>query len=157
MKSAAQWNAYHVACYLWDKYGTVQGKLVDPTRPVEKRDAQNRLVDATGKPLVTRNGKEIKSVYHKEAISQLEREPNPDTVKRYPVLSTEDIILACYPNGYPKNNRRAYLKRAKKHWVTLEDAGYILIHEERNGWRILPPKEHLNAHRALRKSTKGIY
>ena len=157
MKSAARWNAYHVACFLWDKYGTVKGKLVDPTRPVENRDAQNCLVDATGKPLVTRNGKEIKSPYHKEAIPQLEREPNPDTIKRYPILSTEDLIRACYPNGYPKNNRRKYLSDAKKHWEALEAAGYILIHKERTGWRILPPEEHLNAHRALRKAAKGVY
>lgn len=157
MKSAARWNAYHVACYLWDKYGTVKGKLVDPTRPVEKRDNQNRLVDATGKPLVTRNGKEIKNPYHKEAIPQLEREPNPDTIQRYPILSNEDLILACLPNGYPKNNRRTYLKRAKAHWEALEIAGYIIIHKEITGWRILPPSEHLNAHRALRKASKSIY
>lgn len=157
MKSAAQWNAYHVACFLWDKYSTVKGKLVDPTRPVEKRDAQNRLVDATGKPLVTRNGKAIKSPYHKEAIPQLQREPNPDTIKRYPILSTEDLIRACFPNGYKKGSRRVYLQRAKKHWEVLEAAGYILIHKDRTGWRILPPEEHLNAHRALRKSVTGIY
>lgn len=157
MKSAAQWNTYHVACYLWDRYGTVKGKLVDPTRPIEIRDDQNRLTDASRKPLVTRNGKEIKSPYHTEAIAQLEREPNPDAIKRYPILSSEDLILACFPNGYPKKSRREYLSRAKEHWKALEVAGYILIHKERTGWRILPPEEHLNAHRALRKSAIGVY
>lgn len=86
MKSAAQWNAYHIAAYLWDKHGTVKGKLVDPTRPSERRDDHNRIVDATGKPLVNRNGKEIKSPYHPEAVRQLEREPNTDALQRYPVL-----------------------------------------------------------------------
>ena len=157
MKSAAQWNAYHVAAYLWDKYGTVKGKLVDPTRPIEMRDDQNRLVDATGKPLVNKNGKEIKSPYHSEAIKQLEREPNLDAIQRYPVLSSEDLILACFPNGYPDKSRREYLSRAKTHWQRLEDDGIIVIHKERGGWRIFPPTEHLNAHRALRKSAKGVY
>ena len=157
MKSAPQWNAYHVAAHLWDKYGTVKGKLVDPTRPVERRDTENRLVDATGTPLVNRNGKEIKSAYHPEAIHQLPREPNTDGIKRYPVLSWDDLIRACFPNGYPANNRRLFLKRAKKHWQQLEDDGIIVIHKEHDGWRILPSDEHLNAHRAVRKASKGVY
>ena len=157
MKSAAQWNAYHVAAYLWDKYGTVQGKLVDPTRPVEQRDDQNRLVDANGKPLVNRNGKVIKSAYHPEAIKQLEREPNIDAINRYPILTDEDLILACFPNGYNKKGRREYLRRAKVHWKRLEDNGILVIHKEGNGWRILPSSEHLNAHRAFRRSAKGVY
>lgn len=157
MKSAAQWNAYHIAAYLWDKHGTVNGKLVDPTRPSERRDNQNRLVDATGKPLLNRNGKEIKSPYHPEAVRQLEREPNTDAIQRYPVLPSEDLILACFPNGYNKKARRVYLKRAKAHWQQLEADGYIVIHKERHGWRILPSAEHLKAHRALRKAAKGIY
>ena len=157
MKSAAKWNAYHVAAYLWDKHGTVKGKLVDPTRPVEHRNDQNRLVDTTGKPLVDRNGREIKSPYHRDAVRQLDRESNPDAIQRYRVLSSEDLIRACYPNGYSKNNRRSYLRRAKAYWQELEDEGYIVIYKEKHGWRILPPTEHLNAHRALRKSSKGVY
>ena len=154
MKSAAKWNAYHVACYLWDKYGTVKGKLIDPTRPVERRNTENRLVDADGRALVNRNGREIKSVYHPEAVKQLDREDNPDTIKRYPVLSTEDLILACFPNGYTAANRREYLSRAKAHWEGLEAEGYIVIHKEGTGWRILPPPSHVNAHRAIRTASR---
>ena len=157
MKSAAQWNAYHIAAYLWDKHGTVKGKLVDPTRPIETRDEHNSLVDATGNPLLTRNGKAINSPYHPEAVRQLEREPNTDAIQRYPVLSNEDLIQACYPNGYRVKSRREYLQRAKAHWQRLEDGGYIVIHKGKNGWRILPSAEHLNAHRALRKASKGVY
>ena len=157
MRSASQWNAYHVACYLWDRYGTVKGKLIDPTRPVERRDTQNRLVDATGTPLVNRNGQLLKSPYHPEAVHQLDREPNPEARKRYPVLSFEELIRACFPNGYPANNRRKYLQRAKAHWEGLEQDGYIVIQKERNGWRILPSDEHVNAHRALRRASTGGY
>lgn len=157
MKSAPQWNAYHVAAFLWDKYGTVRGKLVDPTRPIEHRDDQNRLVDATGKPLVNRNGNVIKSAYHPEAIKQLEREPNLDAIQRYAVLSSEDLILACFPNGYPENNRRKYLQRAKKYWQQLEADEIVVIRKEKDGWRILPSPGHLNAHRALRQSTRRVY
>lgn len=136
---------------------TVKGKLVDPTRPVERRDDQNRLVDTTGKPLVNRNGKPIKSPYHPEAVPQLDREPNTEAIRRYPLLTDEDLILACFPNGYPVKNRREYLRRAKGHWQRLEDDGIVVIHKEQNGWRILPSPEHLNAHRALRNASKGVY
>ena len=139
------------------QYGTVKGKLIDTTRPVERRDEQNRLVDASGKPLVNRNGRDIKSPYQPEAVRQLDREPNPEAVKRYPILSSEELILACFPNGYPANSRREYLRRAKAHWGQLEADGHIVIQKERHGWRILPSGEHLNAHRALRKSAKGVY
>ena len=155
-KSAAKWNAYHVACYLWDKYGTVKGKLVDPTRPVERRDGNGKLVDADGKPLISKNGRDIKSPYHKDAVHQLDREPNPNSVKRYKVLSFEDLIRACYPNSTDTNQRRL-LKGAKAHWKGLEAEGYIVIHKEGDGWRILPPSEHLNKHRAMRKAGKGVY
>ena len=158
MKSAPRWNAYHVAAYLWDKHGTVKGKLVDPTRPVERRDTENRLIDATGKPLVNRNGKEIKSAYHPEAIRHLEREANTDAIKRYPVLSWDDLVLACFPNADCEGSgKREYLKRAKKHWQQLEDDGIIVIHKQRDGWRILPSPEHLNAHRAVKKASQGVY
>ena len=157
MKSAAQWNAYHVAGFQWDKYGTVKGKLVDPKRPVERRDDQNQLVDASGKPIVKRNGKPINSPYDPEAVSQLDREWNEKAIDRYPVLSSEDLILACFPNGYPPRGRREYLRRAKAHWKKMEADGILVVRKERNGWRILPSSEHLNAHRALRKASKGVY
>ena len=157
MKSAAQWNAYHVAAFLWDKYGTMKGNLVDPTRPVEKRDDQNRLLDRNGKPLVNRNGRVIKNPYHPEAVQQLEREPNRDAIKRYPLLTYHDLTLACFPNGYEKGSKRVYLQRAKKHWQHLENDGIVVIHKEKNSWRILPSSEHLNAHRALRNAKKGVY
>ena len=157
MKSAAQWNAYHVAAYLWDKYGTINGKLAYPTKPIEIRDAQGRLTDPKGQPIVNSRGKPSKSIYAPEAVRQLPREPNPDAINRYPVLSLEDLIRACFPNGYHEKGRREYLKRAKAHWEQLEADGILVIHKERNGWRILPSSDHLNAHRAVRKAREGMY
>ena len=151
MKSAAQWNAYHVACFLWDRYGTVSGKLIDTTRPVERRDAQNRLIDPSDKPLVKRNGKPINNPYNSEAIHQLDREPNPEALKRYPILCDTDLIFACFPNTKDTNHRRL-LEKARGHWMALEAKGFVSIQKEKNGWRILPTQEHLNFHRALRKS-----
>ena len=49
-------------------------------------------------------------------------------------------------------------RRAKAHWEQLETDWYIVIHKEgRKGWRMLPSIEHMNAHRALRKSAQGVY
>ena len=156
-QSAPKFNAYHVATDIWDKHGTVKGNLVDPTRPKERRDSQNNLLDNTEQQIRTSRGKVITDLYHTEAVRQLDREDNPDAINLYPVFSDEDLILACMPNGY-SGNRREILRRAKKHWTVLEQAGIIAIRRERDGWRILPSVRHLKAHRAVREaSKKSVY
>lgn len=151
-QSAPKFNAYLTACWLWDKYGTVKGKLIDPTRPVEQRN-DTGLVDPTGKSIVTPSGKPITNVYHPRAVSQLQREPNP-AAERYPILSDEDLILACFPNGYNPKYRGRDLERAKAHWTALETDGIISIHKDRDGWRIMPSERHLKTHRGIREAIK---
>ena len=151
-QSAPKFNAYLTACWLWDKYGTVKGKLIDPTRPVEQRN-DTGLVDPTGKPIVTLSGKPITNVYHPRAVAQLQRERNP-AAERYPILSDKDLILACKPNGYKPENHRWELQRAKEHWAALEKEGIISIHRGRGGWRIMPSERHLQTHRAVRAAAK---
>ena len=152
-QSAPKFNAYLTACWLWDRYGTVKGKLIDPTRPVENRNEQGQLVDPTGKVIVTPRGTPITNLYHPRSISQLERERNP-AADHYPVLSEEDLILACNLNGYKRNSRRMVLQRAKGYWTALEKEGIISIHKVREGWRIMPSKNHLQTHRAVREASK---
>ena len=156
MKSGPQWNAYHVACYLWDKHATIKGILIDPTRPIDRRNEKGEIVGADGKPILTARGKPITNLYHDRVIAQGEREDSPAS-DRYRVLTSEDLILACFPNGYPTNNRREYLRRAKAHWRQMEVDGDITIKVERSGWRILPTAKHLNAYRALNRAKKAVY
>ena len=152
--SAPQFNAYLTAAYLWDKYGTHQGKIIDPTRPVERRNSENALVDENGKPLVNPRGKEITNLYDPHAVKQSEREPNPDAIKRYPVLSNEDLIYACFPNTTTQN-LRVLLKRAQTHWTELEKAGIVRIERSTHGWRILPGVSHIERYRGVKETQKG--
>ena len=156
MKSSSEWNAYHVACFLWDKHATIKGNLIDPTRPIDRRNEKGEIVDKDGKPILTARGKPITNLYHDKVLAQGDREENP-AADRYPVLSSEDLILACFPNGYTPSARREYLKRAKAHWRKLEADGDITIKVERSGWRILPTAKHLNAYRALDRAKKAVY
>ncbi len=151
-ESAPKYYAYRIACWLLDKYGTVQGKLSDPTRPVERRNDATHLL-ANGKRIVSPQGKPITNLYNTNAVRQLPREPNPDAIQRYPVLSDEDLILACFPNTIDKNPRQL-LKRAKGYWTELEKEGIVSIQKEKSGWRILPSERHLKAHRGLREAIK---
>ena len=96
----------------------------------------------------------MKNLYDSQAVKQLPRTDSPEAINRYPLLSNEDLIKACYPNGYTQTSRRVILKRSKAHWEALEKDGYIVIHREQNGWRILPPDNHLSTHRAVAETQK---
>ena len=154
-ESAARFHAYHTVCYLWDKYGTHRGKLIDPTKPIETRNEKGELIHPVTKDLLlTERGKPMRNLYDTQAVKQLPRTDSPEAINRYPLLSNEDLIKACYPNGYTQTSRRIILKRSKAHWEALEKDGYIVIHREQNGWRILPPNNHLSTHRAVAETQK---
>ena len=150
--SGPKFNAYHAAAWLWDRHGTVKGKLIDPTRPIEKRN-DTGLVDSTGKPIVTAKGKPITNLYHHRAVTQLERERNP-AADRYPVLSETDLILACNPNGHNPKTRKRDLKRAKEHWTEMEKSGIICIERLPQGWRIMPGTAHMKGYRGAKDAQK---
>ena len=56
-KSGPQFNAYHTISWIWDKHATVQGKLIDPTRPIDRRNEKGEIVGADGKAILTARGK----------------------------------------------------------------------------------------------------
>ena len=146
-------NAYLTAAWLWDKYGTHQGKIIAPTRPVERRNSENVLVDKNDKPFVNPHGKKITNLYDPHAVKQSEREPNPDAIKRYPVLSDEDLIYACFPNTNDTQRKRL-LKRAQTHWTELEKAGIVRVERLTHGWRILPGASHVEKYRGVKETQR---
>ena len=89
----------------------------------------------------------------KQHVKQSEREPNPDAIKRYPVLSDEDLIYACFPNTTTQN-LRVLLKRAQTHWTELEKAGIVRIERLTHGWRILPGASHIEKYRGVKETQK---
>lgn len=152
-QSSPKFNAYLTACWIFDHYGTSPKGIIESTRPVENRDADGYLLQ-DGSHIRTPRGDKIKNPYNPNAIAQLEREPNPAR-KRYPILTVDDLVRACYPKGFDSKRRAMYLKRAKKAWTELEKEGIIQIERHALGWRIMPSQSHVGRHRALRE--KGVY
>ena len=147
-KSSARFNAYLAACWLFDHYGTVNGNIIDPTIPKERRNCRGELVDRDGRPILNSAGKPVKKLRSKEAARQLDRHANPGRNK-YPILDNGDLIRACYPKGVPREQQREYLRRAKKAWSELESDGFIRIDRVDAGWRIMPSEQHVSLYRAL--------
>lgn len=152
-KSAPQFSAYLSACYLWDKYGTQGGKLIDPSRPIESRNTEGYLIDANGNELRGRDGKRITNPYQSDAIAQLGREPNPSRT-HYPILSYDDLMKACNFSE-TSSNRYRDLKRAKEYWTQLEKEGIVSIDRFREGWRIMPSDKHMKTYRAMIRAVQN--
>ena len=152
-ESAPKFSAYLTACWLWDKYGTTQKGIIDPTKPIENRDEQGYLLNAQGNRIRKTRGKPVDNLYHPAAIKQLPREANPAR-DRYPILPFDDLVLSCIPNPNPRHKRRN-IERVKQYWDDLQARGVIEIEKFQNGWRILPSQRHLKAYRAMQKAQKN--
>ncbi|MDE0315400.1 MAG: hypothetical protein OXM61_10895 [Candidatus Poribacteria bacterium] len=152
--SAPKFAAYLSACYIFDKYGTLDGTITDPTRPIESRNSEGYLVDPNDpneNELRDKKGKRISNLFHTDAVTQLPRENNPRR-NQYPILSPKDLIKAC--NLQNLLNQREALRRAKQYWDELESESIVKIEKFKNGWRIMPSEIHVNAYRAVVKASK---
>lgn len=149
--SSAKFNAYLSACWIIDRNGTVPQGIIDPTKPVERRDDEGNLLTAEGTRIFDSRGKPITSLY--KAASQLDREPNPAR-ERYPILSFDNLTRACFPKGYNQKKKATYRQRALKAWEELETNGIIRIEKKRHGWRIMPSVAHVARYRAI-DGTRG--
>ena len=151
-QSAARCYAYLTACALFDRYGTVGKGIIDPTKPVERRNADGYLTTKSDDLIFDSKGKPITDPYHPSAIEQLDRIPN-DARTHYPILSFNDLLRACFPHGHPNGQRAKYLKRALKAWEQLHTDGIIVIEKHQDGWRIMPSESHVGRYRALKQGT----
>ena len=146
--SSAKFNAYLSACWIFDRYGTTKKGIIDPTKPIEYRDRDGNLLKRDGTPIFDSRGKRTKNPYHTDAVTQLDRETNP-TRKRYPILSFEDLVRACFPKGNDQSKWATYRKRALSAWNALETDGIVRIERYKHGLRILPSESHIGHYRAV--------
>ena len=149
-QSSPKMNAYLAACGIFDRFGTTGKGIIDPTRPVEARDADGYLVNAHGQKIYDSRGKPIKNLYHPTAVKELDRIPN-DARGNYPILSFDDLTRACFPKGFDSSKRATYRKRALTTWDTLHTEEIIRIEKHQNGWRIMPSESHTGLYRAVQK------
>lgn len=128
--------------------------MIDPTRPVEKRNHKGELLDANDHTIPDERGKPITRIFHSRAVAQFDREPNREAIKRYPILSDNDLILSCKPNSFDMNRKQRELKCARAYWRDLEKRKIVAIIEEKDGWRIVPSERHMAAYRGLKQAIK---
>ena len=153
---------------LFDRYGTIRGRMVAPTLPVVLRNGAGYLLDARGK-VVTERGAPTRRATHKRAVHTGERIPNPEALDRYPVLLGRDLILAGFSRVKEarvdvRDQRRRVIDAAKelakpvtkppKRGATdqrrpaLIRADVIGPEGSNRGLRIMPTDDYLVAHAA---------
>ena len=145
---------------LWDAYGTVKGRLVNPTVPAKVRtDAAGYAISATGRVLLDRHGRPTRSTTHPKAV-QLgrDRERRHDLDRYYPWITGTDLILICHPRAADTPARRRDQRRYTLRTLTdLQAAGVMDFQvrysttrggRELAAVRLLPSVEHLSAHAA---------
>ena len=152
--SAPKFNAYLTAAWLWDKYGTHNGKIIDPTKPAERRNEEGVLINPTGTEIRNARGKVLTNIYDTAAVRQLDRTQNPEAIKKYPILSNDDLVASCSPEKKSTGYTRADRQRAKMYWEQLETEGIVRIERLRSGWRILPSEQHIARYRGLKEAQK---
>ena len=143
---------------LFDRYGTVNGRLIAPTLPVVQRNAAGYVLDARDKVIAER-GAPTRRATHRRAVQTGARETNPEA-DRYPWLADRDLILLGYPfvaatPSALRNQRR----RVHEAVVALRDRSALDFKAEyrtpKHGGkpelvalRLLPSAAHVEAHAA---------
>ena len=156
-ESARQHRMMLIAYCLFDRYGTVNGRLIAPTVPVVHRDPAGYVVGTGGK-LLTERGAPTRRATHRRAVQTGARERNPEA-DRYPWLEGRDVILAAHPTvSETPAGRRKQRERTRATAQTLRDAGYLDFEtkyrtpphggpRELVALRLLPSAAHVEAHK----------
>ena len=143
---------------LFDRYGTVNGRLIAPTLPVVQRNAAGYVLDARDKVIAER-GAPTRRATHRRAVQTGARETNPEA-DRYPWLADRDLILLGYPFvAATPSARRNQRRRVHEAVVALRDRGALDFKAEyrtpKHGGkpelvalRLLPSAAHVEAHAA---------
>ena len=169
--SAPKWQAYFSLCDLFYRYGVQEGKdgfyLEDPTKPVERRNADGYLLNAQGEMIYGTNGDPLTDLYSQEAVDQLDREDNQQGIKQYPIVPFEDMLKAAFPERVYKSTseKTEYLNRAKQHFRELADKPSKAFREKKDeekaphiikinknhsdGWQFLPGESHVAVYRGV--------
>ena len=144
--SEPAYRAYLALCFEWNRYGSHNGRLLLPSRPIAKRDTQGRILDAEDRIITGAGGVPVKSPYDRRAILTGNREPNPAR-NRYPEYWADKLTQLCFRN-IDRNGGTKRKQHTRARWAVelIEKVGGCTI--ERLGsnsnkgllpWRVMPP------------------
>ena len=109
------------------------------------------MLDKTGKPIERwKQGIPLDKSGQPTSWKHAEREINPEALRRYPILTDDDLTDLCYSTldseTVTGNTLLQRLHRSKDALRDMRDKGYIILVEDavnnfgdRKGWQILPP------------------
>ena len=157
LDSAPAFRLYLALCWYWDHHGTVAGRLIGPTVPEVRRNAEGYVLDARGEVVTERGGRPSRRATHPRAVQIGGRAPNP-AADRFPALSPDDLAVMAYsPRDLAKpktSTRRTQRQRAGEALgliATMTDT-LVLPATRSDGVagcvRVLPPPAHKAAHDA---------
>lgn len=170
VQSALKFRALLGLYFLWNRYGTHNGKRILSTRPVVARNHDGMVVDKAGRVVTDDRGRPrqgwragilLNDCGNPTDLAHAARERNP-AIDRYPVLTNDDLLTLCYPQsevaktqrnrvGDTSTRRRKRLHDARKAIRDMERDGFLSIEEDaldqeqRLGWRILPPEKFFSS------------
>lgn len=156
-RSAREHRMMLVAYCLFDRYGTINGRLISPSLPVVRRNPAGYVLGTGGKVQTEKNGVPTRRATHRHAVQTGSRERNPET-ERYPWLEGRDLILTGYPVvGATPAARRDQKRRIMAAATALRKVGHLDFEakyrtvrggRELVGLRLLPSMGHVAAHSA---------
>ena len=145
---------------LWDRYATVNGRLVPLTVPAKVRtDAAGYAVSATGRVLLDSKGRPTRSTTHPRAVQiGTGRVQHLNLDQHYPWLEGSDLFLLGHrtvgATPAQRNNQRKLVLRGlntmcEVEWLDFETR-YRNVRggRELDAVRLLPSVEHRKAHAA---------
>ena len=121
---AGLYRAYLSIAYIWDDYGTQQGKVIQATRPTVARDEEGYILDKNGRRVTGKNGREVKAWNHPEAVHLGEREPNPAT-RVYPLITERELATITHAGTKDKSTKPTV--KARRTLDRMAEDGVIIL------------------------------
>lgn len=161
-QSVLRWRAKLALCYLWDRYGRLGSRYIQPTRPKLARNAEDQLIDKDGKVLTVKKGTPIRKYMSGSGdnrrlrpdvialdaagnrvfdLKKAARERNP-AANAYRPLTSDQIMEVAYGPAEKRLPQTTIRKRrldAINALRYLDNKGYCSIEEVEGSYRILPP------------------
>ena len=161
-QSVLRWRAMLALYYLWDRYGRLNSRYIQPTRPKLARNAEDQLIGKDEDVLTTKDGVPIRQYMIGSGdkrrlrpgvialdpagnrvfdIRKAARERNP-AANAYRILTPDQVMEVAFGPAEKRlpqttiRKRRLDALNAVRH---LADANYCSIEEVGGGYRILPP------------------
>lgn len=140
---AGLYRAYLCITYIWDEYGTQNGKRTQTSRPRVVRDEEGYILDLRGRRVPGRNGRPVRNWNHPAAVRLEGREANP-SASCYPIVTEQELGRLFHSGSRDKTPKlnfkaRSILDQMAEDGIINHETG-LRTHTGEPAVRILPPE-----------------